>query len=112
MSCKVAVGLHDWISTAQTAVAMTSENTEYERLAVAVTVSHLHKSTGTFLDTNRVLRAVGATTRAYDALVDEHSELPEQHVDYNRDYQLGYAKLKAMMTTTLVKIDGVIIERP
>lgn len=100
VSSKPTATLHDWISTAQTAVAMTSENPEYERLAVAVTVSHLHKSTGTFLDTNRVLRAVGATTQAYDALVD-----------YNRDYQLGYAKLKAMMTTTLVKIDGVI-ERP
>lgn len=116
---RIAVRLYDQITTGQivdltarTAIMMASENSEYERLAVAVTVSRLHKCTGTFSETNQALRAVDVTSKEYNSLVDQYGELLEWHIDYNRDYLLSYAELKAMMASTLAKIDSVIIERP
>lgn len=116
---KVSSGLCDLITTsaideltAQEAAAMTINSTEYERLASAITVSNLQKSTGTFVDTCKALRAMGDTCPEYDELVGQYGEMLEKHIDYKRDFLNSYAAIKTAMTVTLAKSNGVIIERP
>lgn len=116
---KVASGLCNMMTTAeidklsaQEAAAMTIHSSEYERLAAAVTVSNLHKSTGTFVETWKLLRNAGLTSREYNSLMEKYGEQLEKSIDYNLDYNNNYNAIKTAMTVTLAKINGVIVERP
>ncbi|CAH6420423.1 Ribonucleoside-diphosphate reductase large subunit [uncultured virus] len=116
---KVVSGIHNLITTteidklsAQEAVSMVLNSSEYGRLAAAISVSNLHKSTGTFLQTSKLLRETGQSCPEYDSLIELYGEQLESSIDYDADYLNTYCAIETAITVTLAKIANKVIERP
>ncbi|AGM15439.1 ribonucleoside-diphosphate reductase large subunit [Phaeocystis globosa virus] len=128
LSMKVIDQLKDDISTtdideltAQQCASMASKHPDYTKLASAITVSNLHKNTDAsfyktvkklydFSDINDnkyklIHDDVMATVEKYQVELDEM-------IDYNRDFLFDYFGFKTLERAYLLRIDGVIVERP
>ena len=128
LSMKVIDQLKDDISTtdideltAQQCASMASKHPDYTKLASAITVSNLHKNTDSsfyktvkklydFRDINDnkyklIHDDVMTTVEKYQVELDEM-------IDYNRDFLFDYFGFKTLERAYLLRIDGVIVERP
>ena len=128
LSMKVIDQLKDDISTtdideltAQQCASMASKHPDYTKLASAITVSNLHKNTDAsfyktvkklydFSDINDnkyklIHDDVMATVEKYQVELDEM-------IDYKRDFLFDYFGFKTLERAYLLRIDGVIVERP
>lgn len=126
---KVIEGLFDGVTTseldtlaAETAASLTTKHPDYASLASRIAVSNLHKNTTkSFTDTMRKLHQyvdpkIGkpASLIADDVMeiVESNASLLDSTIIYDRDFSFDYFGFKTLEKSYLLKLDGVIAERP
>ena len=107
--------------TAQQCASQTTDHLNFGKLASRIVISNHHKNTcGNFADVTRQLYEfkdvhgiqVPIVNDTYYNTVMKHSERLTQMVDYTRDYLIDYFGFKTLERAYLMKVNGVIIERP
>src|SRR6476661_7724726 len=126
---KVIEGLFDGVTTseldslaAETAASLTTKHPDYALLASRIAISNLHKNTEkSFSDTMRRLHQYtdNATGRVMPMLADDvmeiieaNAELLDSSIIYDRDFGFDYFGFKTIEKSYLLRINGVIVERP
>lgn len=126
---KTIEGIYEGVPTteldnlaAETAASLTITHPDYAILASRIAVSNLHKNTvKSFSETMRKLynyldKATGKKLPliADDvmAIIEEHAELLDSTIIYDRDFGFDYFGFKTLEKSYLLKIDGKIAERP
>lgn len=126
---KVIEGIYDGVTTseldnlaAETAASLTTKHPDYALLASRIAVSNLHKNTEkSFSSTMRRLYDYTdkATGRKMPLLADDvmeiieaNAELLDSSIIYDRDFGFDYFGFKTLEKSYLLRIDGVIVERP
>jgi ribonucleoside-diphosphate reductase alpha subunit len=92
---------------AETAAALAATHPQYSVLAGRVSISNLHKMT-------RPTIAAIAAHLAEDvrAFVGEHVAAIDAEIVWERDYDFDYFGFKTLERSYLLRVDGVVIERP
>lgn len=107
--------------SSETATHMSTYQPEYDKLASAIAISNLHKSTeDSFLKTMRKLyNYTSEDGRKYGLISDEmfkfmtkNKEEIEKTIDYKRDFNYTYFGFKTLEKSYLLKIDNKVVERP
>jgi len=126
---KVIEGLFDGVSTteldnlaAETAASLTVKHPDFAQLASRIAVSNLHKNTiKSFSKTMHLLyecvdKKAGkkAPLLSDDVwqIIEEHAELLDSTIIYDRDYGFDYFGFKTLEKSYLLKVDGKVVERP
>ena len=126
---KVIEGLYDGVPTteldnlaAETAAALTVKHPDYALLASRIAVSNLHKNTTkSFSNTMRLLynctdsktgKLLPLIADDVMKIIEDNAELLDSTIIYDRDYGFDYFGFKTLEKSYLLKLDGVIIERP
>jgi ribonucleoside-diphosphate reductase alpha chain len=107
---------------AETAASLTITHPDYAILASRIAVSNLHKNTvKSFSDTMRKLynyidiasgKALPLIADDVMQIIEEHADLLDSTIIYDRDYAFDYFGFKTLEKSYLLKIDGKIAERP
>lgn len=126
---KVIDGLYDGVTTqeldnlaAETAATMTTRHPDYALLAAKIAVSNLHKTTSqsfsntmkrlyTYVDERTNQNAPLVATDVY-GIIKQHAARLDKAIDYSRDFTYDYFGFKTLERSYLIKLDGVIVERP
>jgi len=117
---KVVNEIYDGVTTTkldelsyQTSIAMYSKHPEYATLASRVCASNHHKHTSdSFVDViQKLYDADIIQTYLYD-LVQNNLDFIELAIDYHRDYDIDFFGFKTLEKSYLLKVDGIIVERP
>jgi ribonucleoside-diphosphate reductase alpha chain len=129
VAMRVIEGLYDGVTTseldnlaAETAATMTVQHPDYARLAARIAVSNLHKNTKkTFSDVMTDLynyvnprtgkKAPLLSDETYKVIMDNAAKL-DSTIIYNRDFGYDYFGFKTLERSYLLKLNGVIAERP
>ena len=126
---KVIEGIYDGVTTseldslaAETAASLTTKHPDYALLASRIAISNLHKNTEkSFSDTMRRLHQYidDTTGRHMPMLADDvmeiieaNAELLDSSIIYDRDFGFDYFGFKTIEKSYLLRINGVIVERP
>lgn len=126
---KVIEGIYDGVHTteldnlaAETAASLATKHPDYALLASRIAVSNLHKNTvKSFSETMRRLYTYTDKTTgkkvpmiADDVMqvIEEHAELLDSTIIYDRDFAFDYFGFKTLEKSYLLRIDGKIAERP
>ena len=126
---KVIDGLYDGVPTteldnlaAETAASLTVKHPDYALLASRIAVSNLHKNTvKSFSETIRLLynytdnktgKVLPLIADDVYQIINEHAELLDSTIIYDRDYGFDYFGFKTIEKSYLLKVDGKIVERP
>ena len=126
---KVIEGLYDGVTTteldnlaAENAASLTVKHPDYASLASRIAVSNLHKNTTkSFSATMKLLQeCIDPKTGKHlpliaddvAAIIEEHAELLDSTIIYDRDYGFDYFGFKTLEKSYLLKLDGKIVERP
>lgn len=126
---KVIEGLYDGVTTteldnlaAETAASLTVKHPDYALLASRIAVSNLHKNTTkSFSKTMKMLfDCVDHKSGKYSPLlsddvwqiIQDHSELLDSTIIYDRDYGFDYFGFKTLEKSYLLKLNGKVAERP
>lgn len=126
---KVIEGIYDGVTTseldslaAETAASLTTKHPDYALLASRIAISNLHKNTEkSFSDTMRRLHQYidNASGRHMPMLADDvmeiieaNAELLDSSIIYDRDFGFDYFGFKTIEKSYLLRINGVIVERP
>ncbi len=126
---KVIEGIYDGVTTseldslaAETAASLTTKHPDYALLASRIAISNLHKNTEkSFSDTMRRLHQYvdNASGRLMPMLADDvmeiieaNAELLDSSIIYDRDFGFDYFGFKTIEKSYLLRINGVIVERP
>lgn len=126
---KVVQGVYPGVTTeeldelaAQTAAYMSTEHPDYALLAARISVSNLHKKTlPSFSETMRALNAyMHPKTGKRSALVadkvfaaiEKNAKTLDAAIDYERDFSYDYFGFKTLERSYLLKMNGVVSERP
>lgn len=126
---KVIEGLYDGVTTteldnlaAETAASLTVKHPDYALLASRIAVSNLHKNTiKSFSGTMELLfncrdsKAGKAAPLLADdvwAIIQQHAELLDSTIIYDRDYSFDYFGFKTLEKSYLLKVEGQVVERP
>ncbi|MEO5681158.1 MAG: ribonucleoside-diphosphate reductase subunit alpha [Chitinophagaceae bacterium] len=126
---KVIEGLYDGVTTteldnlaAETAASLTVKHPDYALLASRIAVSNLHKNTiKSFSHTMKLLfECTDSKTGKYLPLladdvwsiIEEHAELLDSTIIYDRDYGFDYFGFKTLEKSYLLKLNGKVVERP
>lgn len=126
---KVIEGIYDGVATteldnlaAETAASLTTKHPDYALLASRIAVSNLHKNTEkSFSATMRRLHQYtdSATGRKMPlladdvmAIIDANAELLDSSIIYDRDFGFDYFGFKTLEKSYLLRLDGVVSERP
>jgi len=129
VAMRVIEGLYDGVTTseldnlaAEQAATMTTSHPDYARLAARISVSNLHKNTKkTFSDVMHDLYTyVNDRTGKHSPLlsdevyqvIQENKEKLDSSIIYNRDFGYDYFGFKTLERSYLLKLNGVIVERP
>ena len=129
VAMRVIEGVYDGVTTteldnlaAEVAATNAVNHPDYAQLASRIAVSNLHKSTKkSFTEVMRDLRnyvdpvtGEPAALIAEDvmALIDEHSEVLDSTIIYDRDFNYDFFGFKTLERSYLLKIEGEIAERP
>ena len=135
LAIKVIEQLYDGIPTsqideltAQQCAAMATTHLDYGKLGGAILVSNHHKNTNslnherkaTFWSTcSKLWQATDILgnhspiiTRELFNIVDTNQELFHSWIDYSRDYLFDYFGFKTLERAYLLKVKGIIVERP
>lgn len=129
VAMRVIEGLYDGVTTseldnlaAEVSATMTTSHPDYARLAARISVSNLHKNTKkTFSEVMTDLfkyvnprtgkKAPLLSDEVYQA-VQEHKEILDSTIIYNRDFNYDYFGFKTLERSYLLKLNGKIAERP
>ncbi|RYY19025.1 MAG: ribonucleoside-diphosphate reductase subunit alpha, partial [Chitinophagaceae bacterium] len=126
---KVIEGLFDGVSTteldnlaAETAASLTVKHPDFALLASRIAVSNLHKNTiKSFSKTMHLLyecvdkkagKKAPLLSEDVWAIIQEHAELLDSTIIYDRDYGFDYFGFKTLEKSYLLKVDGKVVERP
>jgi ribonucleoside-diphosphate reductase alpha chain len=122
-------GLYDGVRTsdldqlaAETAAALASHHPDYSRLAARICIDDLHRSTKTsfseviedlrsYVDPESGMHAPLISEKVYEIIM-ANSERLDAHIDYERDHTYDYFGFKTLERSYLLRLDGVVAERP
>ncbi|MGI9917490.1 ribonucleoside-diphosphate reductase subunit alpha [Vibrio owensii] len=116
---RVVSGLYDGIKVteidvflAEMAASLATEHPDYAKLAARVMVSSLQKETSGYATATRELSEIGILSDTYVDFVAKNQFALEGMIDYKRDYQFDYFGYKTLERSYLLKVKGVVVERP
>lgn len=126
---KVVDGIFEGVQTteldnlaAETAASLTATHPDYAILASRIAVSNLHKNTHkSFTETMRALynytdlhsgRRMPLIAEDVMAVIEEHAELLDSTIIYDRDFGFDFFGFKTLEKSYLLRIDGKVVERP
>lgn len=129
VAMKVIEGLYDGVTTseldnlaAEVAAANTVKHPDYALLASRIVVSNLHKNTEkSFAATIKNLyeyvdpkTGENASLIAEDVykIIEENAQVLDSTIIYDRDFNYDYFGFKTLERSYLLKLDGVVAERP
>ena len=129
VAMKVIQGIFPGVTTAQldnlaaeTAASMTTRHPDYALLASRIAISNLHKNTKkSFSETMKdlYLYVDSKTGHAAPLIADDVYEIIQANADeldstiiYDRDFGYDYFGFKTLEKSYLLKIDGMVAERP
>ena len=129
VSMRVIEGLYDGVTTseldnlaAEVAATMTTSHPDYTNLASRISVSNLHKNTKkSFSETMADLynyvnprtgkKAPLLSDEVYK-VIEKNAEKLDSTIIYNRDFNYDYFGFKTLERSYLLKLNGVVVERP
>lgn len=129
VAMKVIEGIYDGVTTtvldnlaAEVAAAKTIDHPDYALLASRIAVSNLHKETKktfsevmedmyNYLDPKTGQRASLIADDVYQIILD-NKELLDSSIIYDRDFRYDYFGFKTLTRSYLMKLNGMIAERP
>jgi ribonucleoside-diphosphate reductase alpha chain len=129
VAMKVIEGLFDGVTTtqldnlaAEVAAAKTIDHPDYALLASRIAVSNLHKETKktfsevmtdlyNYIDPKTGENAALLAEDVYQIIVDNKDKL-DSSIIYDRDFRYDYFGFKTLTRSYLLKLDGMIAERP
>ena len=109
------------ILSSEIAISLYTKNIKYKKLAARILISNHHKKTSnSFIDVINNLYNYKNNNGTQNSLINEilyknvinNIELIENTIDYNLDYKLDYFGFKTLEKSYLLKINGIIVERP
>ena len=118
---KVMGSLYDNITTeeidtlsAETAVAMVTDDIDYEKLAAKLTASNIQKKVPpTFMDAMKAMHKAGILDpKVWSSMKSYEKDDINSIIKKNRDNDINYFGLKTLERGYLTKIDGKIVETP
>ena len=126
---KVIEGLYDGVTTteldnlaAETAASLTVKHPDYALLASRIAVSNLHKNTlKSFSGTMKLLyectdnktgKVLPLLAEDVWQIIQDNAELLDSTIIYDRDYGFDYFGFKTLEKSYLLKLNGVVAERP
>ncbi|GHB31751.1 ribonucleoside-diphosphate reductase subunit alpha [Mongoliitalea lutea] len=126
---KVIDGLYDGVKTteldnlaAEVCASLTVKHPDYAVLAARIAISNLHKTTSqSFSNTmKRLYTYINPKTGDNAALiapdvygiVKKYAAKLDEVIDYSRDFDYDYFGFKTLEKSYLIKLDGVVVERP
>ncbi|WP_262906804.1 ATP cone domain-containing protein, partial [Tenacibaculum piscium] len=129
VAMRVIEGLYDGVTTieldnlaAEVAATMTTAHPDYAKLAARIAVSNLHKNTKpSFSETMIDLYEYEnpRTQKKSPLLADDVYEIIMKNADkldtaivYRRDFNYDYFGFKTLERSYLLKLNGIIVERP
>ena len=129
VAMRVIEGLYDGVTTseldnlaAEVAATMTTAHPDYARLAARISVSNLHKNTKkTFSEVMHDLYTYVNPRTGKDApllsdevykVISENKDKLDSTIIYNRDFGYDYFGFKTLERSYLLKLNGIIAERP
>jgi ribonucleoside-diphosphate reductase alpha subunit len=129
VAMKVIEGIYDGVTTtdldnlaAEVSAAKTIDHPDYALLASRIAVSNLHKETKkTFSEVMEDLFLYvdpktneNASLLAEDVyhVIMENKELLDSSIIYDRDFRYDYFGFKTLTRSYLMKLDGILVERP
>jgi ribonucleoside-diphosphate reductase alpha chain len=95
------------------------EDPQYDKLAMGILVSNLHKTTSDdFMVVSKLLHnnvdVLGENhpllSERYMKVVEDHIELINKTIDYNRDFLLGYFGFKSLEKAYLNRVKNALVE--
>lgn len=129
VSMKVIEGLYDCVTTteldnlaAEVAATMTVRHPDYATLAARIAISNLQKNTQKsfsktihdlyhYIDQKNGKKAPLISEQIYE-IVQEHAELLDAAIIYDRDFGFDYFGFKTLERSYLLKMNGKTVERP
>jgi ribonucleoside-diphosphate reductase alpha subunit len=129
VAMKVIEGIYDGVSTtdldnlaAEVAAAKTIDHPDYALLASRIAVSNLHKETKktfsdviedmyAYIDPKTGQKAALVADDVYQIIMD-NKELLDSSIIYDRDFRYDYFGFKTLTRSYLMKLEGIIAERP
>ena len=126
---RVILGLYDGVKTtdldvlaAETAASLATIHPDYALLAARIAVSNLHKETKksfsetihdlyTYIDPKTKQAAGLIGTESHDIIMRYADQL-DSAIIFDRDYNFDYFGFKTLERSYLLKMDGVVVERP
>jgi ribonucleoside-diphosphate reductase alpha chain len=126
---KVIEGIYDGVTTtvldnlaAEVAASKTIDHPDYALLASRIAVSNLHKETKKtfseviddmhhYIDPKTGQNASLIADDVYDIIV-ENRDLLDSSIIYDRDFRYDYFGFKTLTRSYLMKLNGIIVERP
>jgi ribonucleoside-diphosphate reductase alpha chain len=129
VAMRVIEGLYDGVTTseldnlaAEIAATMTTTHPDYAKLAARISVSNLHKNTKkSFSETMTDLykyvnprtgkKAPLLSDEVYD-IIQKNADKLDSSIIYNRDFGYDFFGFKTLERSYLLKLNGVIVERP
>ena len=99
--------------TAQECANQSSNHPDFGVLASRIIISNNHKNTDASLETvTAELQAHGLVSETYTRSVAAHLEAFTGMLDFSRDYAIDYFGFKTLERAYLMRVQGVIVERP
>lgn len=129
VSMRVIEGLYDGVTTseldnlaAEVSATMTTSHPDYATLAARISVSNLHKNTKkSFSETMADLynyvnprtgkKAPLLSDEVYK-VIEKNAEKLDSTIIYNRDFNYDYFGFKTLERSYLLRLNGVVVERP
>ncbi len=129
VAIRVIEGIYDGVTTieldnlaAEIAAAKTMEHPDYALLASRIAVSNLHKNTTKsfseavdnlyhYIDPKTGKNAALIADDIYQ-IIQENKEFLDSSIIYDRDFRYDYFGFKTLERSYLLKVNGVIAERP
>ena len=129
VSMRVIEGLYDGVTTseldnlaAEVSATMTTSHPDYATLAARISVSNLHKNTKkSFSETMTDLynyvnprtgkKAPLLSDEVYK-VIKKNAEKLDSTIIYNRDFNYDYFGFKTLERSYLLRLNGVVVERP
>ena len=129
VSMRVIEGLYDGVTTseldnlaAEVSATMTTSHPDYATLAARISVSNLHKNTKkSFSETmtdlyNYVNPSTGKKAPLLSdevyKVIKKNAEKLDSTIIYNRDFNYDYFGFKTLERSYLLRLNGVVVERP
>ncbi|MDX2189529.1 MAG: ribonucleoside-diphosphate reductase subunit alpha [Bacteroidota bacterium] len=129
VAMKVIGGIYNEISTkeidqlaAEIAASLTTKHPDYAQLAARIAISNLHKETSkSFSNTMKRLYMYDDPKTGENAsliskdtyeVIRKNAALLDSSIIYERDFNYDYFGFKTLERSYLLKLDGIVVERP